>query len=209
MDAVVVENNLCIPHKLGRNISVGIGKVDDLLEDRFAGDAAFVELHVEGNSRGTVAVDVVGQGVKEVEQTQLVTVGAHAECLDIVVLVLWESMDHLQGVAVVGRLEGGGGLEDVVGWGRGEEFEGPVLVRGLGHGRGTKVLRDGHLRLDGCKAGVEGDVSRGVGVGGQGQKRITGAEVVQEVGDAGDGGVEGGGGDEVVVSRDEDHILDG
>ena len=170
VDAVVVENNLCIPHELGRNVPVGATKVDDLLEDRLAGDADLVELHVERNSGGAVAVDVVGQGVKEVEQTQFVTVGAHAECLDKVVLVLWEGMDHLQGVPIVGRLEGGGDLEDVVGWGCGEEFEGPVLVGGLGHGRGTKVLGDGHLGLDGGKAGVEGDVGRGVGVGGQGQK---------------------------------------
>lgn len=209
MDAIVVENNFCIPHELGRNIPVGVGKVDDLLEDRLASDAALVELHVERNSGGAIAVDVVGQGVKEVEQTQLVTVGAHAECLDKVILVFWESMDHLQGIAVVGRLEGGGGLEDVVGWGCGEEFEGPVLVRGLGHGRGTKVLGDGHLGLDGSKAGIEGDVSRGVGVGGQGQNGVAGADVVQKVGDAREGRVEGGGGDEVVISGDEDHVLDG
>lgn len=209
MDTVVVENNLCIPHELGRNVPMGVGKVNDLLEDRLAGDSTLVELHVERNSGGAVSVDVVGQGVKEIEQTQLVTVGAHAECLDKVVLVLWEGMDHLQGVAVVGRLEGGGGLEDVVGWGCGEEFEGPVLVRGLGHGRGTKVLRDGHLRLDSCKAGVEGDVGRSVGVSGQGQKCVSGAEVVQEVSDACDGGIKGSGGDEVVVSGDENHVLDG
>lgn len=183
MDAIIVEDDFRIPHKLCGNITMGIGKVDNLLDDGLAGDAALVELHVESDGGGAVAVDTEGQAVEEIEETQLVGAGAHAESLDVIFLVLGEGVDHLKGVPVVGRLEGSGGLEDVVGWGCWEEFEGPVLVRRLGHGGGAKVHRNGHLGLDGSQAGVQGYVGRAVGVGGQGQKAVTVTQMVQEVGD--------------------------
>lgn len=179
------------------------------LDTGLVGGHKFDNIGLEGHGGGASARDRVGQSVAELKEAQGVEIVGNTIDKGIVVLAGGLVLQHLDGVAVVGRLEGGSHIDETVGAGGREDFEGPVLVRGLGHARADKVHGHHEVGADSSQTSVKSSVGGGAREAGEDQGTIGSVQAVDKGVGGVFGGVQGGGRQDIVVARLEAQVLDG